>query len=364
MNQIPEINYLRAFAILAVLAIHVSGCFTLIPQINFLMIVNVVIDVFTHYAVSLFFLISGFVLYLKYNRNYSVKEFWGKRFLRVIPPYLIFTVFYLFIWIILKGIVTGVYAWPSFMKILSAFFTQESSPHLWFVLILIELYLLYPVFVKMYHFFADRYLGWLFILITLILQLSWRVFGANLQLHIAGNDVSITDKVFFYSFFYFALGFYMCDHYDEIKNMLLSKSILVYAVPVIIFTGIRSFIWLYEIQMYGGFHSIPKVSFLMYDIMLQPFCYLFTFALLFVLCNWLVTQKRDSKWLLLIGAYSFGIYLIHPFFQGGITYVLNLFGINYLTAIYYPFLFVSVLACSIVFVCIMRKVPYHKYIIG
>ena len=357
--HVPEMDYLRAFAILAVLAIHVSAGFTAIPAINSLMIVNVVIDIFTHYAVPLFIFISGFVLYLKYNRNYSVRSFAKKRFLRIIPPYLIFTTFYLLFGICKTKILTGMYAWPSILQILYAYFAAGAFYHLWFFLIIIELYLLYPVITRCYHFFADRNYDWLFVVLALILQLGWEIFGANYQLHMAGYDLDITNKLFLCRFFYFALGIYVCSHYAEIKEWVLRKPIWTYVGPTILFTAIGSGIWLYGVWAAGTYATYSR-----YESLMQPLSYLFTFALLYVLCHKLVSGKKDVKWLLTIGAYSFGIFLIHPFFQNGIMYLLQHIGITQETAVYYPVVFLSVLICSIIFVWIMQKIPGHTYIIG
>ncbi|HBP64468.1 MAG TPA: hypothetical protein DD730_09365 [Desulfosporosinus sp.] len=59
---IEEINFLRAFAVLAVIAIHTSGYFTEIKSYNHLVLVNLWADIFCQFAVPLFILISGFVL--------------------------------------------------------------------------------------------------------------------------------------------------------------------------------------------------------------------------------------------------------------------------------------------------------------
>ena len=364
VKHVPEMDYLRAFAILAVLAIHVSGLFTNIPEINSLMITNIVIDIFTHFAVPLFLFISGFLLYLKYNRNYSVKEFAKKRFFRIIPPYLIFTVFYLFIWVILLGILTGVYNWPSVSQIIYAFFTGGAWYHLWFFLIIIELYLFYPIIVKIYHFFEDTNREWLFLLLALILQSGWQIFGSYFQPQVMGYELDITNMVFFCRLVYFALRIYVCNHFTEIKEKVEKKSIWMYVLPVIVFTCLGSWLWIRGIDIYGSFYAIRDGTYVLYESLLQPLSYLFTFALLFVISKKIISSKLSGKWLLLIGSYSFGIFLIHPFFLSCISYVLGFIGITSLNGIYYPILFVSVLMCSMIFVWIMQKIPFHKYIIG
>lgn len=69
-KRIGEVDYLRGFAVLAVIAIHTSSN-SQILNLNLLLIVNLIIDVFSHFAVPLFIFISGFVLSLNYRGLFS-----------------------------------------------------------------------------------------------------------------------------------------------------------------------------------------------------------------------------------------------------------------------------------------------------
>lgn len=89
-KRIGEIDYLRGFAILAVIATHTSARFIQIPNINLLLIINVIIDVFSHFAVPLFIFISGFVLSLNYKGPFSKKTYLQKRVKSILPPYIFF----------------------------------------------------------------------------------------------------------------------------------------------------------------------------------------------------------------------------------------------------------------------------------
>ena len=362
MNRhVPEMDYLRAFAILAVLVIHVCCWWKGISEINPLMITNMGLHTFTHFAVPLFIFISGFLLYLKYQRKYSLKEFYLKRFWRIIPPYLVFTTFYLIFTAAIASFNAGALTLPSVLQILYAYFAAGGYSHLWFFLIIIELYLLYPIIVRVYHFFADRNLGVLFLLISLGLQWGWQIFGHFFELHLLGYDLSITNKVFLCRIFYFALGIFICSHYPKIKEWVLHKSVWVFLVPTILFTVLGSCLWLSGVY-FDGLYEAGRFNFIVS--LIQPIYYLFTFSLLFIISNKLAESKVKHKWLLTISLYSFGIYLIHPFFQNGIIDLLNLIGITCENVIYYPVTFVAVLLLSMLFVYIVRKFPFYKYIIG
>ena len=55
-----EMNYLRGFAILSVISIHISDYFTEMTNINLLTVLYMAIDAFSQAAVPAFVFISGF----------------------------------------------------------------------------------------------------------------------------------------------------------------------------------------------------------------------------------------------------------------------------------------------------------------
>lgn len=79
VRYFDEINILRAFAILAVISIHVSANFTKMDTINGLAALYMSIDVLSHFAVPLFIVISGFVLYNKYSDDIDIRRFYKKK---------------------------------------------------------------------------------------------------------------------------------------------------------------------------------------------------------------------------------------------------------------------------------------------
>ena len=95
-DYFPEIVYLRALAILAVISIHVSTVFYEMDGTGFLAFLYMSVYTFSDVAVPLFICISGFVLYNRYNGSYSLQKFYTKRFLAVVPQYTIFSLFAIF----------------------------------------------------------------------------------------------------------------------------------------------------------------------------------------------------------------------------------------------------------------------------
>ena len=122
---IEEIDILRGFAILAVIAIHTSTNVSKITYLNNLVISNIIINVFSQHGVPLFIFISGFVLSIKYYGIFPVTQFFKKRIRSIIPQHLIFSILYIAIFATLNDP-------PSFLEIIYKILTASSAIHMWF----------------------------------------------------------------------------------------------------------------------------------------------------------------------------------------------------------------------------------------
>ena len=94
-TRINELDFLRAFAVLAVIMIHTVAKIDQIKSLNSLVFVNVFIDVASHFAVPVFIIVSGIVLSYNYYKNINYKAYYIKRFFSIIPQFLFFSLLYL-----------------------------------------------------------------------------------------------------------------------------------------------------------------------------------------------------------------------------------------------------------------------------
>ena len=133
----PEIQFLRGIAIIGVIIIHVTSYFTKIDQFSLLLSFLASADFFAHYAVPLFILISGFILYSRYPVVISPIKFYYKRFLSIIPAYICFSIIYTSI----HSLYTFKTA-PTFPEILYNILTGKAEGHLYFVIVISMIYLL------------------------------------------------------------------------------------------------------------------------------------------------------------------------------------------------------------------------------
>ncbi|TGE39537.1 acyltransferase [Desulfosporosinus fructosivorans] len=357
-KTIEEINYLRGFGVLAVIAIHTTGYFTEIKSYSTLVIVNLWTDVFSQFAVPLFILISGVVLARNYRSNFSLTEFYKKRIRSIIPQYLIFSILYTLFnnWAVMQGNPLS----ANLALLLNNLVHANASYHLWFFSIIIQLYILYPIIIKIYDLCKRIDRAEVMIAMLLIMQILWMV-----GLHSSSFPFI---KLNFMSFlFYFGLGIYIVDYFDSNSNQLTKASkhlTLVYLITSLALTIGASFFIIIGLKTGYDYYSIPAYFFIGSEL-IYPVLRITTFLLLLNLATSLV-EKRSllAKVIYRIGDYSFGIYLIHIFFNQYAIKILKNNAIDYNNWAFYPIVFVTTVVFSYLVVRLLSYVPYSYYIIG
>ena len=348
-----EINILRGFGVLAVIAIHTSAYFTEIKGYNTLVLVNLWTDIFSQFAVPLFILISGFVLARNYRHNFSFKTFYKKRLRSIIPQYLIFSVLYT---VFDQRVVTHSNTLSTNLSlILNHIVHFNASYHLWFFSIIIQLYILYPIIIKIYD-VCQRIDRVEFLMAFLwILQTAWMV-----GIHATALPFL---KINFISFlFYFALGIYACDHFDPLKKGLNRLSPL-YLLASLALTLGSSFFIIIGLTTGYRYNAIPPYFFMGAELV-YPVLRVATFLFLLSLAMSLGKRRFLSKVVNKLGDYSFGIYLIHIFFNHYAIRVLMNHHIDYNHWVFYPSVFVVTVVLSYLAVRLISYLPYSYYLIG
>ncbi|MFA6768934.1 MAG: acyltransferase [Parabacteroides sp.] len=323
----PEINYLRGFAILAVISIHVSGVFTKM-QMSSMTMIYMFIDAISQFAVPAFIFISGFVLYNKYNSDFDLKQFYLKRYKTIIPPYLIFSTFY----ILVKIPVAKMIHRTIDTNILHMYLTGSSLFHMWFFTLIIQLYILYPLILKIYN-YSNRW--------SLILAFIASVVLSKYE--VAGY------------MFYFVLGMYLNNHYN---NPISTKHIFV--IPALIAgTAIQV---MYYMDTY--FSNQLLINFPEQLINIVSILY-FTVGFL-VLLEIAKTLSRSEKLQSIdyLGSNSFSIYLIHALFIYIFTLLFPKIGFEFNNILFYPVVFILTLGFSLVSIKIIKLMPGSEYTLG
>jgi surface polysaccharide O-acyltransferase-like enzyme len=350
-----EITYLRAFAILAVISIHVSGAFSEMSGFTFLTLLYMSLNAFSRFAVPLFVCMSGFLLYNKYQGSFSLTLFYKNRFLSVVPQFTIFSII---------GILFSYFGFRysgkiwnlSAADILYRFFTGNAMYHLWFFVLIIQLYLLYPIIEKVLTKSIENNKTHTLLFFLLVVQIICQIFPIQFL------DGVVT--MFSLYIFYFVLGMYVRLNYSDFKKRIITfKHSYIFLLALLFSTtlGIGSL----NID-YLKNNLVPQFINLLFEVV-KPFYYILVFILLLYLALKIseIIPNIMTKFLQKIGNYSFGIYLIHAFILYALIQVLfPRLGFDMNNWLFYPITFMLVLSLSLTFVFLISKFPYHEYIIG
>ena len=357
-----EIVYLRAFAILAVIGIHESEYFfTEMSGINFLTFLYMSLDTFSQCAVPLFVGISGFVLYNKYRGSYSLRTFYTKRFLSVVSQYTIFS-FLALVFVYIGRMYLGRTWNYNAMDIIYQYFTGGALYHLWFFVLIIQLYMLYPLIEKIFTKSIEKATAPHVLVFLFIVPLAYyRFFPAGIFL--PGTVLLFVPYVG-----YFVLGMYARTYYDQVKNGVTVVQKHPYGVTIFLLCATLAGIADTYIR-YFGHDLVPDVISLTswIDAIITP-CYyivIFTVGVCTALKISAMVPGTTTKLFHTIGRYSMGIFLVHAFILYALESVLFIkLGCDVNNWLFFPVVFALVLGLSLAFVYLMNKVPYHKYIIG
>lgn len=142
-NRYEWMDQLRALAVLAVVMIHVSANVVTAPEIfgtvNWW--IGNVFDAASRWCIPVFVMITG-ALVLAPERKYGFFEYFHKRWGRILPPLVFWTVFYLCAWW-----VVGMFKEtpPSPEQALEKLLTGTPYYHMWYLYMLIGLYAVIPL---------------------------------------------------------------------------------------------------------------------------------------------------------------------------------------------------------------------------
>ncbi len=137
-TRLDYIDFMNIFACFGVVCLHCSGIVFQFAQTRAWFVSMFVQTVF-HFAVPVFFMISGTTL-LEYRARYSTKTFFRKRFAKTGIPFLFWSLFYLF-----YPAVFGSAEMPNFDAVRNAIFNNGASYIFWFFYAIFGIYLSMPI---------------------------------------------------------------------------------------------------------------------------------------------------------------------------------------------------------------------------
>jgi probable poly-beta-1,6-N-acetyl-D-glucosamine export protein len=333
-----EIHFLRAFACIGVLLVHVSA--------TYYNEAGQVFNWFTYFfnqigrfGTPTFAVISGFLLFNQVNkRGFNFKQFVTSRTTKIIMPFVIWSIFYQFITIYVLG---G--KLPTDPKIFLYNFTLgQSFYHLYFMAIVVQFYLLFP-FLQLIR---NSYVWW--IALALSGLSSYYFFNTQDIPYVTGIIERIMiDKVFlFHWIFYFIFGGFLAYYWKPIASWTKKNAIVLAITVVAVYSGA-----VYEYSSIGSISSRRVTNLLNIPLL--------SFATI-GLYHYVSQLNFIKKPLQTIGKFSMGIYLLHPFV---LIMFLEILPAEVWQTRMMPIMFFAVLFASLVIVKLIQQVPNHQYII-
>jgi surface polysaccharide O-acyltransferase-like enzyme len=348
-NWFEEINYLRGIAILAVLLIHTTDDTAYLYKLNKMTFTLTYIEELSRFAVPMFVFISGFVLYNKYKADLPMKEFYLKRFLAIVLPYIFFSIIYNMIFS---------YQNLSLTALIQSIINGNASGQFWYIKLIIKFYIFYPLIVAYYN-WIKQYSGKnthlsLFSSILLLYLFSWFVYPLNIT--------AITSDTPLRFLVYFLFGIYVNDNYEHISKYLenvSTKEVILLCIPIV---TLPPFLMIYWIDFRFKTHLIDYVShYSQLALIIESVLYLCSFVMFLYL---LLHYKPKIEILHEFGNYSYGIFLIHAVFHNIlITHILPSLSISNSDLIYYIILFIGMTVSSYYSIKIMSKYKLTNFIL-
>jgi surface polysaccharide O-acyltransferase-like enzyme len=338
-------DFVRNIGILLVILGHVSGMVVQrmdkIP-INDWMAGNIY-NVIARACVPLLFMVSGALLL---PRQESIRDFYFKRFQRVIFPFLFWSILYL-LW---KSAGYQNYTLINALKTIGiSILIAPAEYHLWFMYELFGVYMLTPLFRKAVDDNRESVL-WYFIAIWFIFGPLKRLFQTYVAYDIIFDLGYLTGYIG-----YFVLGYLLTR--ITIRKWMLWVSAIVYLLSAA-FTGYTTF---YYFQNRPGMTEFYQYLLGINIVFLSVSAYI----LLKSAGEAIFVKPRPvlAKWAVALTSASFGMYLVHVFI---LTYIkTNLISpIDSPSNITIPLVTILVFITSWIIIAILQKIPIIRSLVA
>lgn len=365
---IPELYVLRGLALLGIVFQHALGVYIRRENVPFAdaAMIGMFFN-FTKFAVPAFVFATGTALFYNYYDKLNYPSFIKKRALEILLPYLLWTVIY-------EGYYYGI---PSVSTAWLAGFARNivlgtESYHLWFVVLIFQFYLFYPLLLALFKLFRAgissslRYTAAIALFGALYAALMWTSssFIPLYNFHLDNKFLQLyfidyRDRNFIYFLFYFVLGGVAGVSLAKWREFITKSA----SWNSFLFIGLFILIG-YELMKSASWGGVN----LNYSTSLKPSMFLYTVSEILLFYGLSMVIAKNGSWVFKfldqIGRLSYGIYLSHALV---LVYAVRV--VDRALPSGQP-LWLSVLAfilCALVswgIVVLIGRVPYGSILIG
>ncbi len=343
---------LRGFVVLGVMLMHTTWYFSSTHTQSWITISEMLLDIISLFAVPLVMFVSGYV-FMNHNRHaeYYKWPFFRKMFLSVISPYLLFSLIYLAGFYIFNA---STYT-PT--KIIYLIFTGSSAVHMAFFRALFGFYAIYPLLLHYFNHCRRQHRLHRFVIQVILLQLLWKICN-NLGTTNTYALLILDITTFLRYITYFSFGMLAFIYHKKLLLWIDTHHTLL-NIGLLLNLPLVTICWFFKYY----YHSLPILEFVCFP--LNLFLYTIIITMLFDYVHTLESQDSFSKrFMLYLGNYSFGIFLIHIIYMYVGDKLLTMVHLSPQQILFYPLLFVIMLSFSLLTMELLARVSWGHYFIG
>ncbi len=353
-KHLDQIDLIRALTVIGVLSVHATYFSNALNSFGAGTAIMLL-----HYTREAFLFITGFVLFYTYRSSpVKVLPFWRRRFQLIGIPYVVWSTVY-----------TAVHLDPSWAEIglfvhtlLINLLLGRAWYHLYYLLITMQVYLLFPLFQR-FLVNSRPYHRWLLAASFSLEVVMMAVYQYHLPVSgFVGWLMRYRTIAFFTYQFYLLAGALAAIHLSSLNAWVARRGRQVATAWGVAL--LAALAW-YVIAQAGYGQPVIVASAVFQPIMV-PYC-LFTILVLYALgVRWASAPRKGlaSRLMNAVSRHSFGIYLIHPLM---LYFILNRFGTEIMS--WWPgvrtlFLIAVTLVVSYGVVWAISTTPFSLYLLG
>lgn len=338
-NRNTSIDIMRIIAAFFVILIHTTDTFVLYTPLKGSTAWNILyyLNTLSHVAVPIFIMLSGYLL-LNEEKLKNIKLFFKKRFSKILLPFIFWLIIYI-----------GYYIDWDKTRLTAQYFKRFWNGdfwHLYFLVIILELYLITPILMHLTEKMEKKGKTILF----------WSLLGSSIFCSLLGifnidfKKNTLTMFIPYISIFYAGAYLRAVNVKRKLFPILLTILLL---LPII--------------TNYIGNGDLGSFIVINYSPTLLPMtlCFFLVFKNIGQFLN-ATYSENISKIITFISSTTFGIYLIHALVLDKVFSYFHL----YPWQIHAPLVFYACLPAIITFtisfliIAAIRKIPYGKYLVG
>jgi peptidoglycan/LPS O-acetylase OafA/YrhL len=265
-----------------------------------------------HFTREAFFALTAFVLVHRYRDRLHIRPFWRRRFLLVGVPYVIWSVIYTG----LALITTPLPPTTALIQLARNLLTGTAWYHLYFLVVTMQFYLLFPLFLRLLRASGARRGGHCALLVIgAVLQL-----GIDVVLHSGypngAQPSAMVAKLLQYdgSFvgsyvFYLLLGGVAALHSDLVQDWVRRNPVVVFGT--LLLTGVAAEGWFLR-SVHAGVPAVLASD--VFQPVMVPWCAAVITALFALGVAWAARRGTGpgSRVVEISSDRSFGVFLVHP----------------------------------------------------